>query len=353
MAKLQWDKAGQRLFEAGVDRGVLYLADNSGVAWNGLTALDENFSEDSVEPVYFDGVKINDVINSGDFAADLSAYTYPDEFDPYQGVVALGDGLYVDGQENRMFGMSFRTLVGNDLEFMDLGYRLHILYNLTAVPGGLERATISDTVDPLVFQWGLTTVPVKVDGYHPTAHIYFDSRFIPADILAAVEDILYGTSAPGSADYNGGDWWGGQTLEIDGGGPGDDGEELPEVGTVETQARLPSIQELLDLVTLWAPKTIVPHFDTGIADLETNPRLAKRRVFGAQSQADPPALGEFDRVAKQVQQDLFESLSVADDPIRGAPVQLELQRQTFPFGVGTKQGDDRCRQRVKRHRRMS
>jgi len=267
MAKLQWDKAGQRLFEAGVDRGVLYLADNSGVAWNGLTELNETFSEDSVEPVYFDGVKVNDVISSGDFAADLSAYTYPDEFDSYQGVVDLGDGLYVDGQESRMFGMSFRTLVGNDLQLMDLGYRLHILYNLTAVPGGLERSTISDSVDPLVFTWGLTSVPVKVDGYHPTAHIYFDSRFIPADILEAVESILYGTSAPGSADYDGGYWWGGQTEEIDGGGVGDDGEELPDTGTVETQARLPSIEELLNLVINWDPKTIVPHTDTGLAEL--------------------------------------------------------------------------------------
>lgn len=269
MAKLQWDQAGQRLFEAGVDRGVLYLADNSGVAWNGLTELNENFSEDSIEPVYFDGVKVNDVISPGDFAADLSAYTYPEEFEPYQGIVDLGDGLYVDGQESRMFGMSFRTLVGNDLELTDLGYRVHILYNLTAVPGGLSRGTITDSLDPLVFTWGLTTVPVKVDGYHPTAHIYFDSRYIPADILEAVEAILYGATIVGDVIYDGGDVDGPWNQGvIDGGDAGSVSGPLPGDGEVgSTFARLPSIEELMNLVTLWGPKRIIPHTDTGLAGL--------------------------------------------------------------------------------------
>src|SRR6188472_3973729 len=268
MAKLSWDRAGQRLFEAGVDRGVLYLADSSGVAWNGLTAIDENFSEDSIEPVYFDGVKVNDVISPGDFAADLSAFTYPDEFDPYQGVLDLGDGLYVDGQEYRMFGLSFRTLVGNDLELTELGYRLHIVYNLTAVPGGLTRSTISDSIDPIVFTWGLTTVPVKLDEYHPTAHIYFDSRLIPADILSAVDDILYGTTDIIPAVYDGGDsdgpWLDGV---IDGGDAGSVGDPLPADEPFEINARLPSLEELMDLVLFWDPKTIVPHIDTGLAEL--------------------------------------------------------------------------------------
>ena len=268
MAKLQWDQAGQRLFEAGVDRGVFYKADNSGVAWNGLTALDENFSEESVEPVYFDGVKINDVISSGDFAADLSAYTYPEEFEPYQGTVDLGDGLYVDSQESRMFGMSFRTLVGNDLELTELGYRVHILYNLTAVPGGLSRGTITDSLEPLVFTWGITSVPVKIDGYHPTAHIYFDSRYIPADILEAVEAILYGGTIEGDVVYDGGDVdgpWNQGT--IDGGDAGSISPDLPGGDIDTTFARLPSIEELMSLVTLWGPRTIVADSVGGLAQL--------------------------------------------------------------------------------------
>lgn len=275
MTKLQWDQAGRRLFEAGVDRGVLYLSDNRGVAWSGITSIEEDFSEDTTEAVYFDGVKVNDVVSLGDFAADLNAFTYPDEFLPYEGIKELAEGLYADDQESRMFGMSFRTLVGNDLDYTDLGYKLHILYNLTAVPGGVTRETKSDVVNPQVFTWGLTTVPVKIEDYRATAHIYFDSRFLPPDILEAIEDILYGTGASDSVSivYDGGGVGDIPTGEIDGGGPSDVGEELPETttGGVNTEPRLPSIEELMDLVLLWAPKTIVPHTDTGLAELVDGP----------------------------------------------------------------------------------
>jgi len=304
MPKLQWDQAGQRLFETGVDRGVLYLEDDSGVPWNGLTLIEEDFTNDITEPVYFDGVKIHDVIKYGDFAATLNALYYPDEFLPYEGTIDLDDGFSVDGQSSKTFGLSFRTLVGNDLESVNHGYKIHILYNITAVPGEMSRETLDGGVTPLLFNWGLSTVPVRLENYRPTAHVIFDSRFFPADIMAAVEGILYGSTVEyfESFIYDGGEVGGGQTDiidggtvtsdgvplpsgsmlydggdpetesddEVDGGTVTSDGVELPSGGTSSgsaSDARLPTIEELIGLATLWDPKVIVPNSVTGLATL--------------------------------------------------------------------------------------
>lgn len=271
MAKLQWDQPGQRLFETGIDRGVFYKEDTFGVAWNGLTAVDEKFDDDTIEPVYFDGVKVNSNAKIGDFAATLSAITYPDEFLLYEGIADLGGGLHMDGQNTKRFGLSWRTMVGNDIDSTDHGYKLHILYNATAVVTQRSRATLGSRTEPTPFSWDLTTVPVPIEGFRPTAHVIFDSRFIPADILAAVEGILYGTTAVSDFIYDGGPAPDIPRIEIDGGDAFTDGDELPDGGIGSTDPRLPTIEELMDLVLQWGPRTIIPHTDTGIAELVSGP----------------------------------------------------------------------------------
>lgn len=230
MTKLLWDQVGERFFEAGIDRGVLYLADGRGVAWSGLTSVEEDFGGDSTSPVFFDGVKTRDNTSFGDFSATMTALTYPDEFLEYEGSGLLGNGLFVDDQPAKPFGLSYRTLVGNDVKDQDLGYKIHILYNLTAVPEGVGNETLNDSPQPTNFSWKLSSVPQEAAGYRPTAHVMFDTRYIWSDLREGLESILYG------------------------------GEQA--------DARLPSINELLDLVKAWGPQLIVPNSVTGLAQLE-------------------------------------------------------------------------------------
>jgi len=270
MTKLRWDQVGERLYEAGVDRGVLYLADNSGVVWNGLTSVEEDMSDDSSEPVYFDGVKVNDNPSTGDFSATLSAITYPDEFEKYEGVEEISDGVFVDGQSAKLFGLSFRTLVGNDIDGLDHGYKVHLVYNLTAVPGNKTRSTFSDITSPAEFTWQLSGVPMSASGYRPTAHIMLDSRFLPADVIEAIEALLYGTDGSDTTTliFDGGTPTASGPDILDGGTPSSVNEEIPEEGlVVSAEPRLPSINELMSMVTFWDPKDIIPHTDTGLAEL--------------------------------------------------------------------------------------
>lgn len=195
MARLTWDNVGDRIYELGIDRGVLYLSDGSGVPWNGLTSVDEDNSSES-EPVYFDGMKYRDVQSPSDYSATLKAFTYPDEFLEFEGYESAG-GLLVGNQRPKNFGLSYRTLIGNDLEGSEYGYKIHVLYNLSASPDTKSYASMSDQDSPSEFSWSVTGVPKFVPGFRPTCHIVFDStKLDPAD-LSLVEDILYGTDAVG------------------------------------------------------------------------------------------------------------------------------------------------------------
>lgn len=191
MGALVWDQPGDRLYETGISKGVLYKYDGYGVSWNGLTSIDEG-NTDEVEPVHFDGIKFNDLVTVGDFSGVLRAFTYPEEFLHYEGTLKDQTGFYVYNQQKTRFGLSYQTRVGDDLNGTDSGYKIHILYNLTAVPAERTYETIGDEVEPLEFEWDLTSIPEEIDFFRPTSHIVIDSREIDANLLRDIEDILYG-----------------------------------------------------------------------------------------------------------------------------------------------------------------
>lgn len=193
MSKLLWDRTGQRYYESGIDRGVLYLSDGTAVPWNGLTGVDEEFSGDTTTPYYLDGIKFNDGQTTDDFVATLKAFTYPEEFSEYQGITDVGNGLSVDGQQLKTFGLSYRTLIGNDSQGRDLGYKLHLVYNLTAVETTPTRQSLNNTPTASEFSWTITSSPEMLDGYRPTAHVIIDSRYINHYLLLDLEAALYGT----------------------------------------------------------------------------------------------------------------------------------------------------------------
>jgi hypothetical protein len=190
MTTLLWDQPGSRYYEAGVDLGVLYLPDGSGVPWNGLISVSEKVDGNQSSPVYFDGVKFADARAVGDFAASLKAYTYPDEFLEFEGVLGVGNGLYATNQPTSRFGLSYRTRVGND-EDSNLGYKIHVLYNLTATPAQKNYQTIIDG-SAVEFEWDITAIPGEVPGFRPTAHLIFDTREMSPVLIEDIETTLYG-----------------------------------------------------------------------------------------------------------------------------------------------------------------
>jgi hypothetical protein len=192
MTRLLWDQIGDRFFETGIDRGVLYLESGAIVAWNGLTSVNEDFEDDVTEPTHLDGIKFLEHPKIGDFSATLTAITYPDEFLECEGVINL-DGMLVDGQTPTRFGLTYRTKVGNDLEKEDLSYKIHVLYNLTAVPDTRTYETVTAQTSPMEFSWRILGVPALAPGYKPTAHIIFDLRYLPELMVQDLEDLLYGT----------------------------------------------------------------------------------------------------------------------------------------------------------------
>lgn len=193
MAKLVWDKRGERTFELGVDRGVLYLEDGTGVVWNGLTSVQENFADTINVPIFIEGVRQVEFPIRGDFAATLKAYTYPDAFLAYDGIAQLDVGLFTDNQPSKTFGLSYRTRAGNDVSGVDFGYKIHILYGLTATPIDSSYETLGDDISPVEFSWEITSQPQSPPGFFPTAHAIFDSRYMDAQLLGELEDVLYGT----------------------------------------------------------------------------------------------------------------------------------------------------------------
>lgn len=196
MSKLTWDASGERLYETGVKQGVLYVMDNNvygnGVAWNGLTAITESPSGAESTPLYADDIKYLDLRSTEEFGATIEAYTYPDEFAACDGSASLADGVSIGQQARKMFGLCYRTTVGNDTDGTDHGYKLHLIYGATASPSEKAYETINDSPEAITFSWEITTTPVSVTGFKPTASITIDSTKADPTCLAALEEKLYG-----------------------------------------------------------------------------------------------------------------------------------------------------------------
>lgn len=193
MPKLVWDRPEDRIYESGLDQGVLYLPDGSAVPWNGLTAVIEKFDR-STSPVYFDGMKINDLVSLGDFSATMKAVTYPDEFTEIEGAGSMRRGLFVTEQPPQVFGLCYRTKIGNELEGED-GYKIHVIYNVTAIPHDKTYATLSQEPSLVEFEWDITAVPEEVPGFHPTAHFVINSDEVDPWLLEDLEKKLYGSTS--------------------------------------------------------------------------------------------------------------------------------------------------------------
>jgi hypothetical protein len=191
MATLVWDQVGDRLFETGVSKAVMYDVDGHGTAWNGLTSVEESVSTSS-QSVYFDGIKFNDIVTMGDFTAVMRAFTYPEEFLPYEGILEDQSGFYILNQNRGKFGLSYQTLIGDDVDGLDAGYKIHVLYNLTAIPSNKSYQTVSGDTAPMEFEWTISSIPEDIDNFRPTSHIMFDSREMDPNLLSDIESILYG-----------------------------------------------------------------------------------------------------------------------------------------------------------------
>lgn len=202
MSKLVWDQTGERLYETGVDHGVLYLLDQTnayknGYTWNGLTAVTESPSGAEPTDLYADNIKYLTMRSAETFGATIEAYTYPDEFAECDGSASIATGVVIGQQARKTFGLCYRTTLGNDVDGNDYGYKLHLIYGATASPSEKSYATINDSPEAITFSWEITTTPVNVTGLKPTACITIDSTKADADCLAALEEVLYGKDPTG------------------------------------------------------------------------------------------------------------------------------------------------------------
>lgn len=203
MSKLVWDKTGDRLYETGVDRGVLYVQSNgtypNGVAWNGLTAVTESPSGAEATPLYADNIKYLNLMSAEEFGCTIEAYTYPEEFAECDGSAELATGVTIGQQARKTFGLSYRTKIGNDATGDKFGYKLHLIYGGLASPSEKAYATINDSPEAITFSWEVSTTPVSVDGHSPTASITIDSTKVEPTKLKALEEILYGKDGEGAS----------------------------------------------------------------------------------------------------------------------------------------------------------
>lgn len=200
MAKLVWDATGQRFYETGVKQGVLYLLDETGeyskgVAWNGLTAITESPSGAEASPMYADDVKYLNLYSAEEFGATIEAYTYPEEFAECDGSAEIAKGVSIGQQDRKTFGLCYRTTLGNDVQNNNFGYKLHFIYGAMASPSEKAYSTINDSPEAITFSWELTTTPVNVEGFKPTASVVVDSTKVDKTKLAALEAILYGSES--------------------------------------------------------------------------------------------------------------------------------------------------------------
>ena len=196
MSKLVWDTTGERYYETGVKKGVLYVqtagAYPKGVAWNGLTAVTESPSGAEATALYADDIKYLNLMSNEEFGATIEAYTYPDEFAACDGSAALVDGVMIGQQKRSAFGLCYRTAIGNDTDGSDYGYKLHLVYGCQAAPSEKGYSTINDSPEAITFSWEVTTTPVEVTGHKPTSCITIDSTKVDPGKLAALEKVLYG-----------------------------------------------------------------------------------------------------------------------------------------------------------------
>lgn len=197
MSKLVWDQSGKRLYETGVDHGVLYPIQtggvySKGVAWNGLTAVTESPSGADVNDIYADNMKYLGLVGAEKFGATVEAYTYPDEFAECDGSVELVKGATIGQQNRKVFGMVYRTVIGNDVDGNEHGYKLHLIYDATAAPSEKAYNTINEDPEAITFSWELSTTPVNVTGHKPTASLTIDSTKADPTKLAELEKILFG-----------------------------------------------------------------------------------------------------------------------------------------------------------------
>lgn len=191
MTALTWDTVGKRYFETGIDRGVLYVGVNPGVVWSGLISLSESPSGGDATGYYIDGVKHLNSSAPSEFQGTLTAYSSPVEFAPCEGITFYG-GLTLVDQPRRSFGLSYRTSVGNDIDGIEHGYKIHLVYNARAGVASKDYTTLGDKTDPIAFSWPITAKPIIISGVRPTAHLIIDSLTTPEADLITLEHILYG-----------------------------------------------------------------------------------------------------------------------------------------------------------------
>ncbi len=198
MSKLVWDKTGERLYETGVKNGVLYVQDETGaypkgVAWNGLTAVTESPSGAEATALWADDMKYLNLLSTEEFGATIEAYTYPDEFAECDGSAVLAKGVKIGQQKRKVFGMAYKTTLGNDIDANDYGYKLHIIYGALAAPTEKGYSTINDSPEAITFSWEISTTPVEVTGFKPTSYIEINSKTADPTKLAALEAKLFGS----------------------------------------------------------------------------------------------------------------------------------------------------------------
>ena len=199
MAKLEWDKSGERLFETGVNKGVLYVQEGTaypnGVAWNGLTAVTESPSGAEATALYADDIKYLNLTSAEEFGGTIEAYMYPDEFKACNGETDLVAGVSIGQQARKPFGFCYRTTIGSDTEGNEHGYKLHLIYGALASVSEKAYATINDSPEAITFSWEFSTTPVNVTGHKPTSLLTVDSTKVDSAKLAALENVLYGSES--------------------------------------------------------------------------------------------------------------------------------------------------------------
>lgn len=193
MTRLIWDVVGERIYEVGVDHGVLYIDNEPGIPWNGLISINELHSGGEAEAFYIDGIKYLNRVSGEEFEAVIEAFTYPDEFAPCDGALSLSLGLSATQQKRKSFGLVYRTKIGNDVNGDEHGYKIHLVYDAIVAPSERVNSTITDSIDPLNFSWTLTARPPVYSGFKPTAHFVIDSLQTSDDLLIQIENVLYGS----------------------------------------------------------------------------------------------------------------------------------------------------------------
>lgn len=200
MAKLAWDTVGNKFYETGTDRGVLYIPDargkyTKGYSWSGLISVKQSPEGGESTPNYADNIEYLSLESTEKFKATIEAYTYPRKFEECDGTRAIANGVTIGQQSRKTFGMAYRSLVGNDIDGTDHGYKIHLIYGAKAAPSEKGYTTVNEKPEAITFSWSVTTTPVPVPGFKPTALLTVDSRYVSATGLQLLEDALYGTES--------------------------------------------------------------------------------------------------------------------------------------------------------------